>query len=302
MLDSNTKTDIEKISIDILNQSKSIGVFPTPVDKILKQTELISDSQIDLSVVDRSFFERLSDSTNQGIKILQAGLSKVKGFFDRFEKTIYVDVNQNEGRQGFVKLHEIGHSVLPWQNEVMLALDNRETLTSYEDEFEAEANHFASVTLFQHDVFVEEIVKLPLGVDAGIALAKKFGSSVHAALRNYVLKSKNKCVLLVLTPIVGVRGNKAICSTRNLFYSESFKEQIGELRLPAEFGFKWSFIKDYKFNKRYNVQGEIKLTTVEGDILTTSYHYFYNSYNIFVLLFPKGEKNKVKTKIILQNI
>ena len=302
MLEGHVKKDIEKISLDILNQSNSLGSFPTPVDQILHHTELTADSEIDLSIVDRSFFERVSDATNKSIKILQAGLSNVRGFFDRTEKTIYVDVNQNAGRQGFVKLHEAGHSVIPWQSPVMLALDNKETLVSYDDEFEAEANHFASVTLFQHHVFLEELVKLPLGVNAGMALAKKFGSSVHAALRNYVLQSKNRCALLVLTPINGASGNKAICETRNLFYSKSFADQIGELELPDEFGFKWNFVQDFKFNKRFNEHGVIELTCRSKESLTASYHYFYNSHNIFVFLFPKGEKNKVRTKIIMHGV
>ena len=64
------------------------------------------------------------------------------------------------GKKNFVQLHEIGHGVLSWQNEIMLALDNDETLCEeYGEQFEAEANYFASITLFQHERFFEECQK-----------------------------------------------------------------------------------------------------------------------------------------------
>lgn len=303
MLDEHSKSDIDKISHDILKQSKALDVFPTPVDVIREYTELKLDTHFDLSKVDKTFFERVLDGSKEGLKILQSGLSKVKGFFDRTEHTIYVDVNQNGGRKNFVQLHEIGHSVLPWQSEVMLASDNDDTLLeTFEDQFEAEANYFASVTLFQNDRFVSELSKLPLDISSAMSLAKTFGSSVHSALRNYVLKSRNKCALLVLTPIEFAIGNGAICEKRDLFYSASFMQEFGELDLPDEFGFKWNFIQDYKFKKKVNKYGKIELVTKYGELIDSNYHFFNNTYNVFVFIFPKGEKNKSKTKIILTNV
>lgn len=302
MLTSSSKQDIEDISREILKQSKAIGIFPTPVDQIVRHTELVSNSAIDLEKVDRGFFEKLKDESVEKFRILQSGISKIKGFFDRREKTIYIDLNLLGGRQNFVKLHEVGHAVLPWQNEVMLASDNDETLIySFEDEFESEANYFASVTLFQHDLFFAEMSKLPLGLASSMELAKKFGSSVHSALRNYVIQSNKRCALIVLTPIEGSRGNGAICDSRDVFYSKPFIENIGELKLPSSFGFKWAFIQDYKFKKKYNDKGTIQLVSMSGEEVEAVYHFFNNTYNSFVFLFPKGEVNKVRTQIIIAN-
>jgi len=153
----------------------------------------------------------------------------------------------------------------------------------------------------QHDRFIEEISKLPLSLSSSMKLSEKFGSSVHAALRNYVAKSKNKCALLVLTPIKESLGNGAVCETRNLFYSDSFLAEIGELNLPKEFGFKWSFIQDFRFKKKFKENGEITLKTLNNEEVNLTYHYFNNTYNVFVFLFPKGEKNKTRTKIIVRN-
>lgn len=301
MIDELTKKDIQKISREVLKQSKSFDVFPTPVEKILNYSELAVNQELDLVNIDRGFLEKLKDKTGQGLRTLQSGLSKIKGIIFRPEKIIYVDVNQSFGRQNFVKLHEIGHALLPWQNQVALAMDNDSTLSNvFEDQFEAEANYFASITLFQQDRFMEEMNKLDLSMESAMALAKKFGSSVHSALRNYVVNSKNRCALLVLNKIPDAKGNGSICSKRDLFHSNSFINNIGRLDLPNEYGFKWDFIKQFKFKKRF-FKSEISLKTEHEEYAKFNYHYFYNTYNIFIFIFPKGEVKKSSTKVILQN-
>ncbi len=305
MIDDFTKKDIEKTSLQLLKSSKALDVFPTPVDKILNYSDFIADNNIDLLNIEKSFLDNLQDKSLESFKILQSGLSKIKGIFDRREKTIYVDVslNKNLGKKNFVQLHEIGHGVLDWQNEMMLCLDNDETLSpEIEEQFEEEANYFASITLFQHNRFIYEAEKLNLGLSSVMALSKKFGASIHATFRNYVLKSNNRCALLVLTPIKKALGNSSVCEKRNLFYSQSFLDDIGELKLPNEFGFKWNFIQDFRFNKRFHEKGKIELISESGEIISSQYHFFNNTYNTFVLIFPNGEKNKAKTKVILQGL
>ena len=303
IVDDFTRKEIEKISYNILKESKSFDVFPTPVDNILAYSNFALDNSIDLENIDSSFFESFKEKlVDPSKKALLNALSKIKGFFYREEKTIYIDVNldKNMGKKNFVKLHEIGHGVLSWQDDIILALDNDETLNEeYKDQFEAEANYFASVTLFQQDRFLEESEKLNLGLGAVMALRKKFGSSVHSAFRNYVLQSKNRCALLVLNHPINENGFIKTLSTRNLFYSKSFLTEIGELKLPQEFDFKWAFVQDFKFKRNFHEKGRLKLGTSEGDELIVGYHYFNSTYNSFVFIFPKGEKNKAKTKVIL---
>ena len=106
-----SKRDIENISQEILKTSKSLDIFPTPVDRIVDHTELFIAGGIDLRSLEKkykSFF--FSDA-------LKSGLSKIRGFLDRREKIIYLDMDQLTSRQNFVTLHETGHDVLPWQNK-----------------------------------------------------------------------------------------------------------------------------------------------------------------------------------------
>ncbi|WP_035643532.1 ImmA/IrrE family metallo-endopeptidase [Flavobacterium sp. ASV13] len=304
MIDDFTRKEIEKISRNILKESKSFDVFPTPVDKILSYSNFAVDNKIDLQNIDDSFFDSFKEKlVDPSKKALLHALSKIKGFFYREEKIIYIDANldQNLGKKNFVKLHEIGHGVLSWQDEIILALDNDETLSEeYDEQFEAEANYFASITLFQHDRFLEECEKLNLGLGAVMSLRKKFGASVHSAFRNYVLQSKNRCALLVLNHPVNANGFTNVLTTRDLFYSKFFLQEFGELMLPNEFGFKWAFVQDFKFQKKFHEKGAISLDTKDGEKLEASYHFFNNTYNSFVFIFPKGEKNRAKTKVVFQ--
>lgn len=297
MIDLPSKSDIEKISLDLLKQSKALDIFPTPVDKILSYSELRLEKGIDLSNIDQSFLSKFSDKVSQ--KFIET-LGLVRGLIDRREKIIYLDLSQNFNRQNFVKLHEVGHDALYWQREILEHLDDDTTLDSFtKEEFEAEANYFASSTLFQHDRFEHEMQKLELGIKSPMALAKVFGASIHATLRRYVEYSKNRCALLVLekNPI---KDNLIFCLKRDYFQSPKFTETYGNLDLPDTFGYTWSFTKDYAFKKRFHEGGTITLTTENGPTDFT-YHFFNNSFNAFVFIFPKGEVNKTRTRIILNN-
>lgn len=294
MVEIFSKRDIETISMDILKQSKAIDVFPTPVNTIVQCSDLIFEGKIDLAHVEASFFSKLSDN-------FQNIWKQVRGYLDRSEKTIYIDPNQLHSRQNFVKLHEVGHHLLPWQRDIMETIDNDDTLCHLTKiEFEAEANYFSSITLFQHDRFNSEMEKLGLSLKAGMVLSKKFGGSVHAALRRMVEQSRMRCALLVLERFKDVTMNKAQCGKKDLFQSASFTEDFGGLVLPNEFGYTWKFAQDYIFRKKFREDGTINLSTGEG-ITDFNYHFFDNGYNAFVFLFPVGEIQKSRFNIVLQS-
>lgn len=289
-----SKKDIENISFDILKSSKSLDVFPTPVDQIMDHSELFVAGGIDLKSLEKKY------KSFYFTDALKSGLSKIRGFLDRSEKLIYLDMSQRTSRLSFVKLHETGHNVLPWQNKIFQFLDDDETLDpSTQVEFEIEANYFASVTLFQNDRFDREIKKYELGLPSIIQLSTHFGASVHATFRWYVENSKFRCALLVLQNL-SQNGKTPKGEFRNAFHSSSFLNTFGPIDWPENFGFKWKFIKDHCFlKKKWKVNGKINLNTLSGDVEFT-YHYFDNTYNGFVLIFPPGENKATKTKILLK--
>lgn len=291
MFDLTSRNDIENISLELLKESHSLDVFPTPVKAIIDCASLSLNEDIDLSKIDQRFVDKITEDLR--IEFTQS-IGLVRGFIDRTDKIIYLDQQQQKSRQNFVKLHEVGHHVLYWQKGILDHLDDDDSLKiDAELEFEAEANYFASTTLFQHDRFISEMDKHGLSIKVAMALAKRFGASTHAALRRYVELSSNRCALLVLEKITE-RGVHPECFKKDFFKSSSFIETFGDVSLPERFGYKWEFVKDYYFKKKYHERGEINLTTSNG-LADFYYHFFNNKYNAFVFLFPIGEVKSTKT-------
>ena len=273
-----------------LKQSRSLDIFPTPIEKIIQYAELSVDETINLSTINNGLLSQLSEG-------LSSAFDKIRGILDRESKTIYLDLNQNANRKSFVKLHEVGHDVLPWQKNVLKYLDDDNTLDEFtQEEFEGEANYFASTTLFQNERFIKELKNLPLSIESSIHLAKLFGSSIHASLRRYVERNHKRCSLLVLENF-NQNEFQPKCNVRNYFQSESFTTEFGILSWDKELGFTLSFVTDHYKQRRLHKDGIISLQTKNGEVLF-DYHFFNNGWNTFVLFIPKGETNRIRKKVV----
>ena len=135
--------DIEKISLEILKDSKSLDVFPTPIDRIVSYVDLKVSSNIDISQIHEGYKSKYPDA-------LLRALSKVRGLLDRKEKKVYLDLTQLDSRKNFVKLHEVGHDVLPWQQRCFDVLDDDDESLKLDtrEEFEAEASKIFNILSF----------------------------------------------------------------------------------------------------------------------------------------------------------
>ncbi|MBS1623430.1 MAG: ImmA/IrrE family metallo-endopeptidase [Bacteroidetes bacterium] len=282
--------EIDNLIFDILRSSKSFDVFPTPVDKIVEYCELNLSNKNEFHNIPSNYIPKKIDAFNRMLK-------KILGAFDREEKVIYIDPKLPTVKQTFVKLHETGHGVIPWQKEMNYQDDEYTLSPAVKETFEAEANYFASGSLFQLQRFEDEMRKLPLEIGSPMALAKKFGGSNHAAMRRYAEVSKKRCSLIVLED-KNKSGDRFSLDLRNIFHSPTFVKEFGELTIPEKLNMDFPFIADYSRKRQFHKEGAIQLITKNGSE-EFSYHYFNNRYNVFVLIIPKGEKIKSKTKIYL---
>lgn len=284
MIDSYTKQQIEKIANELLKSSNALDKFPTPVDDIVAHADLLVATGVDLSKIETSFFKKLTLDVSKV-------LSKVRGMLDRKEKTIYLDLSQPATRKNFVKLHEAGHHLLPWQKAIFDCVDNDQTLShEVHEQFEEEANYFASTVLFQHDRFQDQMSKLDLSIGATISLAKTFGASNHATMRKFVEASTKRCALLVLEKHE-LAGNTALYKVRDYFQSQKFTASFGLIIWPDQLGYTWEFVKDYFHKRKMKTDGTLTLTTEAGEE-EFEYHFFNTTYNGFVLMFPQKENKK----------
>ncbi len=283
-----SRGDIENIAYNILKESKSWGRFPTPVNDIVNYAELTLDKSVDLSKVHPNFITRK-------LGVLKKALNKVLGAVDIRHKTIYLDLSVNPSKQKFIKLHETGHKVIPWQKKIFEFVDDKNTLAIDTKElFEKEASFFASSALFQLDRFEEEADKLPLSLESSMILAKKFGASNHASIRRYVEYSKKRCALLVLEKY---DPSTRMAVLKDYFQSNIFTMEFGRLNWPNFFGTAYPFIFDITIRRRIQLAGTFTYF-MDNKNINFNYHFFNNTYNYFVFLFPFGEINKSRIKIL----
>jgi hypothetical protein len=281
-------SDIEAAAKTLLRGSKALGVYPTPVERIIAEAELKVEEGVDLSRVRPGFFTK----TFEGIGRVSRS---VLGLLDYREKLIYLDLSQKEPRQRFIKLHEVGHNVLPWQADAY-RWDDAKTLDPGTTEgFEREASFFASCALFQLDRFDEEAAKLPLGIISALALGKKFGASCQAAIRRYVQHSKKRCAVLVLEPL----NDDLDAKVRDCFESPAFAAEFGELPWPEYCDASLPFVQDMLRKRRLHEDGDLILQTGTPGGVALEYQYFCNGFNSFVFLFPPGECIRSRTRIVL---
>lgn len=285
-----TAKELDTIAYNLLKGAKALGVYPTPVDRIVAEAELSIDQGVDLSRIEPSFLERFGSGFARTMR-------KVLGICDVRQKVIYLDHSQRESRNNFITLHETIHGVSPWQRDLLEHMDDEQSLDpDVKEVFEREANYGASSLLFQIDRFDDEAGKLPLTIRSPRALAQKFGGSVHAAIRRYVQRSAKRCAVLVLHP--PQQNGQFGARFRNYFQSESFTAEFGEIPWPEFCTRPLPFISDLQFKRKLHEEGKILLPTTDGSSTEFEYHFFDNTFNAFIFILPKGEYIRSRVRIV----
>ncbi len=212
----------------MLIRADALGRFPTPVDEVLSAARL---EVVPEDLADMPFMERLRKKAIGGLK---RAFSKVLGIFDVKAGLIFIDRTVQVVKQRFIKLHELGHSFLVWQRDAYAVIEDCElTLEpATADLFDREANLFATEVLFQLDGFSQEAADLPFGIRVPLDLARKYGASAYAAIRQYVAKNHRACAVVALNPAEFGIDHDIRMSTRRIIVSPKWSETIGATEWP----------------------------------------------------------------------
>lgn len=222
---------VEERARQLLDKAAAWEVLPTPIDDILAAAKL--------KVAPTSAFDPravLSFLKNKGIdfaRSLKSAVSKVLGIYDGADNIIHIDDTVYPAKQKFLKLHEAGHHELPTHRKAFMYFQDCEDTLSPEiaDQFEREANNFARCVLFQGDTFRQMAADCAFEIKTPISLARKFGSSLYAAAREFARSNHRACVVYVLEQIEFIEGDGARAQVRRIEPSPSFRAQFG---LPAD--------------------------------------------------------------------
>ena len=112
--------------------------------------------------------------------------SSLKALYIPDRRRILLDASLPELKHRWSEGHEIGHSILPWHEAIMLG-DNSLTLTpACLEEVEAQANFAAGRLLFLRERFTEEARSLDPSIEAVRALKETFGNTLSTTLYRVV--------------------------------------------------------------------------------------------------------------------
>ena len=113
-------------------------------------------------------------------------------------KRILLDASLPEKKHRWHEAHEIGHSLIPWHEDVMLG-DNTYTLSQdCHEQIEAEANFAAARLLFLRERFTDEARSLAPSIETVKALHGIFGNTLSTTLYRFVEVAGTE------SPIVGM--------------------------------------------------------------------------------------------------
>jgi hypothetical protein len=223
------RDEVREAALRALNEAGALGVFPTPVDEIMRaaKVEIVPIS------IDEGYLARLRRKAERAGRALLSALTKVWGVFDANARVAFIDPDTPKEKLPFLKLHEGGHAILPWQSIFGIFEDCRKTLDpDIKAQFEREANVFASDVLFQLDQFRADSGDLEFGINAPLKLAKRYGASIYSTARRYVSTSDRVCAVIILNPPELHPGIGVLSMLRRVVVSPSFEAHFRGFAWP----------------------------------------------------------------------
>lgn len=209
-----------------LREAGALGVFPTPVDRIMAVAKV---EEVREDVLNPGFIARLRSTVEQAGGALKRAVNKVMGLFHASAGLVFLDQTLMAVKKRFVRLHEAGHGFLPWQRPMYALVEDCDKALDEQAAalFDREANVFAAEVLFQLDHFRDVAEGEKFSIWTPVKLAKTFDASIYACVRQYVSKNHRACAVVVLNMPEMVEGDGFRATLRRAIQSESFTSTFG---------------------------------------------------------------------------
>lgn len=263
----------------LLARADAFGVFPTPIDALITSAdlELARDVSLDASFLGKIYKRFVPEEIKRAVE-------KVLGVMDSRARTIYLDQTVHTNKKPFLSLHEVGHDYLPWQRDTFAILeDSKSSLDpDVREQFEREANCFASEVLFQLDLFTQEAADCDFGIKVPIKLAKRYGASVYSAIRRYVMTHHHPCAVIVFDRNAHAR---ATLTLRRCIQSTRFTDRFGALHVKQQQE-PGDFFSRHAPRNRFRLPTTCALKNRNGHPEECLIEAFDSTFQVFFLLYP----------------
>lgn len=280
----------------LLDRADAWDRFPIPIDDLLGAAKVtVAPHSMFDPVQLLSYLKGKAETAAHNIK---AALSKIRGIYDASDSLIHIDDTVVQSKQTFLMLHETGHHDLPWHKKMFrIFQDCEQTLApDIADQFEREANNFARFALFKGDRYQQMAADLDFELKTPMKLAKTFGASLYASVREFARTSARACVVYVLEQPEFVPGDGFRAEVRRIEPSPRFQAEFGKPRdvaiTPTH-----SIGKLVPIGRKMTRPTTLMLTDLNGNQHECVGEAFDTTYNILVLVYPV--KSLSATTIIL---
>ena len=287
ILSRGTATDIENQVTKVL---KGLG-NPEPPLRLDDVRELLKLDRRYYSTTNDSFLrETISKLTVAGAQIMKRPgllLDAVRKFNLRAlylpdRKRILLDSAQPDAKQRWNEAHEIGHSILPWHDDLMLG-DQEQTLTpACHLDIEAEANYAAGQLLFLQSKFRSAANDSAPGLDAVRALKGVFGNTYTTTFWRFIKDSHQDM------PMIGLIGQHphfpkqaSEPGIRHIIESPAYKKMFETIPVDRLLQAVRSYCQ-YRRNGPLGV-GEVKVVDKRGDAHVFLFETFSNTYDCLTI-------------------
>ena len=199
-------------------------------------------------------------------------------------RRILLDESQPTPKQRWNEAHEIGHSILPWHEDLMLG-DHEQSLTpGCHAQIEAEANYTAGQLLFLQDRFLTAANDSTPTLDAVRALKGGFGNTYTTTFWRFIEGAHAK------VPMIGMIGPHPRRPPANFDASDPFRHVIESPAFVASFKSVsvtelHRYLSSYCGSQRGGPLGEadVILTDRNGDDHVFHFESFCNTYDCLTL-------------------
>ncbi|MBP2490934.1 hypothetical protein JOH50_006730 [Rhizobium leguminosarum] len=286
ILSRGTASDIDKQVTKIL---KGLG-NPEPPLQLDDVRELLKLDRRYYSTTDDSFLrETISKLTVAGAQVLKRPsliLDAVKKLDLRAlylpdRKRILLDSTQPDAKQRWNEAHEIGHSLIPWHEDLMLG-DQEQTLTpGCHDQIEAEANYAAGQLLFLQAQFQIAANDSAPGLDAVRSLKGAFGNTYTTTFWRFIEDSHREI------PMIGLIGGhprhpkQGKPNFRHIIESPAYRAMFDSLSVEHLLQAMRTYCKYQKSGPLG--AGEISIVDKRGETHVFLFESFSNTYDCLTL-------------------
>ena len=206
----------------------------------------------------------------------------LKALYIPDRKRILLDGSLPEKKHRWNEAHEVGHSIIPWHDDMMLG-DNAQTLShDCHEQIEAEANFAAGRLLFLRERFINEARDMLPTLDSVRALHPKFGNTLSTTLYRFVeTRGLNLPMVGIISGHPHRAANAGEPAIRHFIRSPIFAENFSNIQENEVF----KAISSYCGTQSGGPLGseELLLTDDNGDKHIFFFETFYNKYDALTL-------------------